>query len=183
MGTGALLVLCTLLATKLGGEFVPTLDEQDVLIQPVRMPGISVDQAVIMQHRVEAAIAVMPEVREVFARLGTAEVANDPMPISTGDTYLILKPRPQRPHPTLPIEMDRRAVARFGLKLADVQGVVRTALSGTPAGELFTGDRRFPIVVRLPEQSRHDVAALEQLPIPIAGRGHEGSSTQGEPRI
>ena len=267
-GTGVLLVLCTVLATRLGGEFVPTLDEQDVLIQPVRMPGISVDQAVIMQHRVEAVIAVMPEVREVFARLGTAEVANDPMPISTGDTYVILKPRrewpdPKRPKadvvedmerrlsvlpgnayeftqpiqmrfneliagvrsdlaikvfgddldtmlttanriarivravpgatdikveqvtglPTLAIDIDRRAVARFGLSLADVQDVVRTALSGTQAGELFTGDRRFPIIVRLPERSRHDVAALEMLPIPIAGHGHDGSGAPGDSRI
>ncbi len=267
-GTGVLLVACTVLATRLGGEFVPTLDEQDILIQPVRMPGISVDQAVIMQHRVEAVIATMPEVREVFARLGTAEVANDPMPISTGDTYVIMKPRrqwpdPRRPKaevveemerrlsvlpgnayeftqpiqmrfneliagvrsdlaikvfgddldtmlttanriarivravpgatdvkveqvtglPSLAIDIDRRAVARFGLDLADVQNVVRTALGGTQAGELFAGDRRFPIVVRLPEPSRRDVAALELLPIPIAGHGHDGSAAPGASRI
>ena len=267
-GTGVLLALCTILATRLGGEFVPTLDEQDILIQPVRMPGISVDQAVIMQHKVEAVIATMPEVREVFARLGTAEVANDPMPISTGDTYVILKPRRQWPDPkrqkaevveemerrlsvlpgnayeftqpiqmrfneliagvrsdvaikvfgddldtmlttanriarvvravpgatdvkveqvtglpTLAIDIDRHAVARFGLNLADVQSVVRTALSGTQAGELFTGDRRFPIVVRLPEPARHDVAALELLPIPIPGHHRAGSGLPGETRV
>jgi len=266
-GTGVLLALCVVLATRLGGEFVPTLDEQDVLIQPVRMPGISVDQAVIMQHRVEGVLAAMPEVHEVFARLGTAEVANDPMPISTGDTYVIMKPRRQWPDrkrtkadvveemeqrlsvlpgnayeftqpiqmrfneliagvrsdlaikvfgddldtmlttatqiarvlrtvpgatdvkveqvtglPTLAIDIDRRAVARFGLSLADVQNVVRTALGGTQAGELFTGDRRFPIVVRLPEPSRRDVATLEMLPIPIAAHGH-GVGEMGGSRI
>jgi cobalt-zinc-cadmium resistance protein CzcA len=69
-------------------------------------------------------------------------------------------------------------VARFGLDLADVQDVVRTALAGTQAGELFAGDRRFPIVVRLPEQARRDVAALELLPIPIAG--HERGIPSGE---
>ena len=268
-GTGALLALCVALSTRLGGEFVPTLDEQDILIQPVRMPGISVDQAVIMQHRVEAVIATMPEVREVFARLGTAEVANDPMPISTGDTYVILKPRRQWPDPkksktdlvgemerrlsvlpgnayeftqpiqmrfneltagvrsdvaikvfgddldtmlttanriarvirrvpgatdvkveqvtglpTLAIDIDRHAVARFGLNLADVQNVVRTALSGAQAGELFTGDRRFPIVVRFPEPARRDVAALEMLPVPVAGHRHDvAGSSSDEARI
>ena len=267
-GTGVLLALGTVLATRLGGEFVPTLDEQDVLIQPVRMPGISVDQAVMMQHRVEAVLATMPEVHEVFAQLGTAEVANDPMPISTGDTYVIMKPRrqwpdPRRPKPdvveemerrlsvlpgnayeftqpiqmrfneliagvrsdlaikvfgddldtmlatanhiarivrtvpgatdvkveqvtglpTLAIDIDRRAVARFGLSLSDVQNVVRTALGGTQTGELFTGDRRFPIVVRLPEPSRRDVATLEMLPIPIAGHGHDGAGERGGSRI
>jgi len=256
IGTGTFMVLCAALATRLGGEFVPTLDEQDILIQPVRMPGISTDQAVAMQHRVEAVILTIPEVQDVFARLGTAEVANDPMPISTGDTFVILKPRknwpePRKPKaqlieemerklsvlpgnayeftqpiemrfneliagvrsdvavkvfgddldtmlttanriarivrsvpgatdvkveqvvglPTLAIDIDRRAVARFGLNLSDVQDVVRTALGGTQAGELFEGDRRFPIVVRLPEQARRDVRMLELLPIPVAGHG------------
>ena len=92
--TAALVVLCGILASRLGGEFLPTLDEQDILVQPVRLPGISVDQAVAMQHAVEAAIRQMPEVRDVFSRLGTAEVANDPMPISTGDTYVMLRSRP-----------------------------------------------------------------------------------------
>jgi cobalt-zinc-cadmium resistance protein CzcA len=250
--TAALVVFCSVLATRLGGEFVPTLDEQDILVQPIRLPGISVDQAVAMQHVVEATIRSMPEVRDVFSRLGTAEVANDPMPVSTGDTYVLLKPRRQWPNPrrpktevvedleqrlsllpgnayeftqpiqmrfneliagvrsdlaikvfgddlhtmlttanriarlvraihgatdvkveqvtglpTLAIDIDRRAVARFGLDLMDVQEVVRTALGGREAGQLFEGDRRFPIVVRLPEQARRDVAALEALPIPL----------------
>src|SRR6185436_5136364 len=50
--------------------------------------------------------------------------------------------------PTLAIDIDRAAVARYGLDLADVQDVIRTALSGADAGDLFVGDRRFPIVVR-----------------------------------
>ena len=80
--------------------------------------------------------------------------------------------------PTLAIDIDRRAVARFGLSLGDVQSVVRTALSGTQTGELFMGDRRFPIVVRLPEQSRRDVGALELLPIPDEfADSPEGQST------
>ena len=82
LGTAVLLLGCGFIASRLGGEFVPTLDEQDILVQPVRLPGISVDQAVAMQHAVDSTIAAMPEVRDVFSRLGTAEVANDPMPIS-----------------------------------------------------------------------------------------------------
>jgi len=74
-------------------------------------------------------------------------------------------------------------VARFGLSLTDVQNVVRTALGGTQAGELFTGDRRFPIVVRLPEPSRRDIATLEMLPIPIVAYGHEAIGENSGPRI
>jgi cobalt-zinc-cadmium resistance protein CzcA len=82
--------------------------------------------------------------------------------------------------PTLAIDIDRRAVARYGLNVADVQEVVRTALGGSQAGELFVGDRRFPIVVRLPERSRRDMAALELLPIPIAGRSHDASASRAD---
>lgn len=251
-GMGALLLVGGLLAARLGGEFVPTLDERDVLVQPLRLPGISVDQAVEMQHGVETTIAAMPEVKEVFSRLGTAEIANDPMPINTGDTFVMLKerrnwPNPKRPKadliaemerrlsllpgnayeftqpiqmrfneliagvrsdvavkvygddlgtmvetanrisrvlrkvsgatdvkveqvtglPVLTVEIDRSAVARFGLSIAEVQEVLRTALAGTEAGEIFAGDRRFPIVVRLPERARRDVEALQMIPVPI----------------
>ncbi|HEX5031998.1 MAG TPA: CusA/CzcA family heavy metal efflux RND transporter, partial [Candidatus Eisenbacteria bacterium] len=102
LGTGTLLLGCGLIAGHLGGEFVPTLDEQDILVQPMRLPGIGVDQAVAMQHGVDTSIAGMREVKDVFSRLGTAEVANDPMPISVADTYVILKPRREWPDPRRP---------------------------------------------------------------------------------
>jgi cobalt-zinc-cadmium resistance protein CzcA len=65
------------------------------------------------------------------------------------------------------VDIDRAAVARFGLDIADVQAVVRTALAGSTAGEVFEGDRRFEIVVRFPEALRNDIQALEILPVPV----------------
>ncbi len=69
--------------------------------------------------------------------------------------------------PVLTVDIDRAAAARYGLGVADVQAVVRTALAGSPAGELFQGDRRSEIVVRLPERVRNDLRALESLPVPV----------------
>ena len=74
--------------------------------------------------------------------------------------------------PMLEIEIDRAALARFGLSQDEVQEVVRTAIGGTAAGQIFEGDRRFDIVVRLPENLRVDLAALERLPISLPE--HEG---------
>src|SRR6185436_14841562 len=82
--------------------------------------------------------------------------------------------------PTVAVDIDRRAAARYGLDLADVQDVVRTALGGVPAGELFEGDRRFPIVVPLPEKARQDIASLEWLPIPVRGGRHEAAALTSE---
>src|SRR6185295_19592701 len=66
--TGVVLLVSAVVASRLGGEFVPALDERDILVQPLRLPGISVDEAVTMQHGVETVIASMPEVKEVFSR-------------------------------------------------------------------------------------------------------------------
>ncbi len=70
--------------------------------------------------------------------------------------------------PMLTVEIDREAVSRYGLDVSDVQSVLRTALAGSVAGELFEGDRRFDIVVRLPRESHNDIRALERIPVPIA---------------
>jgi len=68
--------------------------------------------------------------------------------------------------PVLTIEPNRAAMARFGLNLADVQDVLAAALGGEEAGAVFEGDRRFAIIVRLPEAQRNDLVGLERLPIP-----------------
>src|SRR5690606_38559997 len=69
--------------------------------------------------------------------------------------------------PVLEIALDRDRLARFGVNLADAQEVISTAIGGRVAGELFEGDRRFPIVVRLPEEIRSDIDALGSLPVPL----------------
>ena len=260
-GAFALVVLCGLLATRLGTEFVPSLDEGDIAMHAMRIPGTSLDQAVRMQATLEARITQFPEVHRVFGKLGTAEVATDPMPPSVADTFVMLKPREQWPDPrkpkatlvaeieqavaqipgnnyefTQPIQMrmnelisgvradvaiklygddldtlvevgerieavvntvdgaadvrleqatglplltitpDRQALIRYGLNPGDVQDTVATAVGGEVAGQLFEGDRRFDIVVRLPEAMRQDPAALHDLPIPLGRAGNEDES-------
>ncbi|WP_342316754.1 CusA/CzcA family heavy metal efflux RND transporter [Lysobacter sp. FW306-1B-D06B] len=264
IGTAVALVAgCALLATRLGTEFIPSLDEGDVTVHAMRIPGTSLTQAVTMQAQLERSFASRPEVARVFSKIGTAEIANDPMPPSVTDTYVMLKPRdawpdPRKPRATLlaeleavakrlpgnnyeftqPIQMrmnelisgvradvavkvygddldtlvrvaeevegvmrtvpgaadvkteqttglpllsvtpDRRALAGYGLNPGDVQDTVATAVGGEVAGQLFEGDRRFDIVVRLPESMRSDPARLADLPIPLRDEANADESSR-----
>jgi len=258
-----LLVGCALLLTRLGTEFIPSLDEGDVTVHAMRIPGTSLSQAVTMQAQLERSFKSLPEVQRVFSKIGTAEIANDPMPPSVTDTYVMLKPRDAWPDPrkprtqllaeleavaqrlpgnnyefTQPIQMrmnelisgvradvavkvygddldtlvrvareveavmntvpgaadvkseqatglpllsiapDRRALAGYGLNPGDVQDTVATAIGGEVAGQLFEGDRRFDIVVRLPEALRSDPARLADLPIPLREAGNADESSR-----
>jgi cobalt-zinc-cadmium resistance protein CzcA len=234
-----LVLLCGLLASRMGSEFIPDLDEGDLAVQAVRIPGTSLTQSLAMQSQLEQALMTLPEVRTTFARVGTAEIATDPMPPNIADGYVMMKPRAQWPDPAkskaqllaeiqtrldavpgtayelsqpikvygddldqllasgaaiarvlaaipgaenvmveqlgglpvLSIETDRAALYHYGLNVADVQEVLATAVGGTEAGQLFEGDRRFALVVRLPEALRNDIAALERLPIRLGGDG------------
>src|SRR3546814_1438546 len=74
-------------------EFLPQLDEGDLTAQILRVPGTSVDQSQAMQSRIEREIAKLPEVRFVFSKTGTADLASDPMPPNISDTFIIMKPR------------------------------------------------------------------------------------------
>ena len=262
-----LTVLAGLLATRLGTEFIPILDEGDIALHALRIPGTSLTQAVGMQRQLEARIKQFPEVEEVVAKLGTAEVATDPMPPSVADTFIMLKDRKDWPNPrkpksgliremdaavraipgnnyefTQPVQMrmneliagvraevaiklygddleqlaevggriqsvaesidgaadvkleqvtglplmtitpDRAALARYGLSVADVQDTVSIALGGATAGQVFEGDRRFDIVVRLPEGRRQDIKALAALPIAAPAMDSEGESDVSAPR-
>ena len=272
-GAAVLVVACGLLATRLGTEFVPSLDEGDITVHAMRIPGTSLTQAVSMQATLEKTLAAFPEVERVFSKIGTGEVANDPMPPSVTDTFIMLRPRTQWPDPrkpkavlldeieaaarrlpgnnyefTQPIQMrmnelisgvradvavkvvgddlgtlvelgrrvealaatldgaadvrmeqaeglpmltvtpDRDALVRHGLNPGDVQDTVAMAVGGEVAGQLFEGDRRFDIVVRLPEHLRQDPAALADLPIPLGPAGNDDESRRpaawpsGEPR-
>ena len=249
----ALLTIATgLLASRLGTEFIPNLDEGDIALHALRIPGTSLTQAVGMQEQLESRIKQFAEVDLVVAKLGTAEIATDPMPPSVADTFIMLKDRADWPDPrkskddligemdaavraipgnnyefTQPVQMrmneliagvraevaiklygddleqlaevggeiesiasgiegaadvkleqitglplmtitpDRAALARYGLSVADLQDTVSIALGGAVAGQLFEGDRRFDIVVRLPEGQRQDPDALASLPIPL----------------
>lgn len=251
-GALVLVVACAVLATRLGAEFIPNLDEGDLVIQPTRAPGSALEQSLAEQRLVNQALQRVPEVQRVFARTGTNEAATDPMSPSETDTFVMLKPRaqwpdPQKPKaqlieelaqtvdavpgaaysftqpiqmrfnelisgvradvavkifgddldtlqqlgervarllngiagaadvkveqadglPTLAVQPNRALLARYGLRVADVQDLVATAVGGSTAGQIFEGDRRFDVVVRLPEDSRSDPAALARLPLPL----------------
>ena len=248
-----LLVVCGVIAARLGSEFVPKLGEGALAIQPARIPSVSLTTSIAMQSQIETALkqAFPDEVQHIFARTGTAEVATDPMGPNVSDTYVMLKPRDQWTKaatqtdlaeqmekvladfpgqnyefsqpielrfnelisgvrsdvavkvfgddldvmlkhatqvatalratpgvadlkveqvtglPVLTIDIDRASIARYGLNIADVQAVVETAVGGVSAGEVFEGDRRFQLVVRLPDAIRRDLEAIENLPVPL----------------
>ncbi len=245
-----LVVLSAFGASRLGTEFIPDLDEGDMALHAMRIPGTSLTQSVGMQRQLERRIAALPEVSQVVSKIGTGEVATDPMPPSVADIYVLLNARPQWPDPrkpratlladlqqavrdvpgnnyefTQPVKMrmneliagvraevainvhgddldelvrlgdaiehiaagirgaadvrmeqvtglpilsitpDMAALSRHGLSVRDVQDTVTAALGGAPAGQLFEGDRRFDIVVRLPENLREDPRRLASLPV------------------
>jgi len=86
-------------ASKLGSEFVPNLDEGDIAMHALRIPGTSLSEAIHLQESLESEIKKLPEVKTIFAKIGTPEVATDPMPPSVADNFIILKPRKEWPDP------------------------------------------------------------------------------------
>ncbi|MFG1423141.1 efflux RND transporter permease subunit [Roseixanthobacter liquoris] len=259
VGAAALVIASGLAASRMGGEFIPSLDEGDAAIQALRVPGTSLTQSLEMQEALEKRLLKVPEVKEIFARVGTAEIATDAMPPSISDGYIMLKPRAEWPDPSkskaelmediekaaeevagsnyelsqpiqlrfnelisgirsdvgvkifgddldtllqvagqvqavlqkvpgaadvkteqvsglpmLTVELNRAAMGRYGVSVADVQELIEIAVGGKEAGVLFEGDRRFDIVVRLPEALRTDIEALRALPIPLPPANDEG---------
>lgn len=253
-----LLVICGFLFMRMGSEFIPSLDEGDIAMHAMRIPGTSLSQSVDMQLAVEREVKTFPEVKTVFSKIGTAEVATDPMPPNVADTFIMLKPKSewkdqsktkaqvidQLEHylkelpgnqyeftqpiqmrfnelisgvrsdvgikifgddmdslrqtaervssivrkisgasdvkveqvsglPVMSVNLNRDMLARTGLNVGDVQEVVEAAVGGIDAGRVFEGDRRFPLVVRLPEDLRANTAEIERLPIAIPEHGDE----------
>jgi len=256
-GAGVLLAASLWLATTLGSEFIPQLNEGDIALHALRIPGTGLEQSIAMQEQLEQRIKEFPEVDKVFARIGTPEVATDPMPPNVADNFVILKPKEDWPDPgkprdtliaeiqaaveelpgnnyefTQPIEMrfnelisgvradlgikvfgddldqllasatevlevvesvtgaaaarleqvtglpmpsihpKRMALSRYGLTVDDMQDLVAAGVGGENAGLIYEGDRRFQLVVRLPEDIRRDVDSLADLPIPLPKGGY-----------
>jgi heavy metal efflux system protein len=94
-----LVVACGWLATRLGSEFMPTLDEGDFTVQALRIPATGLTQSVDFQQQIERRLLQFPEVKTTFSRIGTGEVANDPMPQNLADGFVMLKPQSQWPDP------------------------------------------------------------------------------------
>lgn len=102
LGASLLVVFFGYQSTRLGSEFAPNLDEGDIAMHALRIPGTSLSQAIALQETLELKIKEMPEVERVFAKIGTADVATDAVPPSVADNFIILKPRDQWPNPDKP---------------------------------------------------------------------------------
>lgn len=87
-----IVALSGLLVTRMGSEFVPSLNEGDIALHAIRIPGTSLTTAIEMQSELEKTIRTFPEVDRVFGKIGTAEIATDPMPPNVADIFIILKP-------------------------------------------------------------------------------------------
>ncbi|MGU3314047.1 efflux RND transporter permease subunit [Sphingomonas sp. M6A6_1c] len=111
--------IASLAFTTLGQEFLPQLDEGDILVQAWRPPGTSVNQSQRMQFAVEKTISREPEVQYAFSRTGTSEIASDPMPPNATDTFVMLKPRGEWPDPNMPKE---ELVERIEKKVSTIPG-------------------------------------------------------------
>ena len=101
VGAASLVVVSIVMATRLGTEFIPQLDEGDIALHAMRIPGTGIEQAVSMQKTLEDKIMSYPQVKTVFAKTGTAEVATDAMPPNVTDTFMMLHPRDEWPNPNL----------------------------------------------------------------------------------
>lgn len=88
-----IVILSLLLTTRMGSEFIPSLDEEDIALHAIRIPGTSLSTAIEMQNELEETIKKFTEVSQVFSKIGTAEIATDPMPPSVADIFIIIKPQ------------------------------------------------------------------------------------------
>ena len=250
----AFFLFSLLVGSRLGQEFIPSLDEKDIAMHAMRIPSTGISESTAMQLEVERVVSALPEVAFVFSKTGTAEMAADPMPPNVSDNFIILKPREEWPDadmtktafvdklqdavakvpgnnyeftqpiqmrfnelisgvrsdvavkvygddfevmnqtankiagvlrgidgaadvkveqttglPMLDVDLNKNAIARYGLSVADVLDLVSVAIGGREAGLIFEGDKRFPIIVRLPDAVREDIQSLENLPVPVTG--------------
>lgn len=253
LGAGLILVSAVIPASQLGGEFMPDLDEGDLLYMPSAFPAISAGKMAQLLQQTNKLIASVPEVDSVYGKAGRADTATDPAPLPMIETTIRLKPREEwRPGMTMDrlkeeldalvqfpsltnvwimpiknrldmlatgiktpvgvkisgpdlavigevgrhiekvlqsvsgttsvyaervtggrfvdIDVDREAAARFGLNIADVHDVVRTAIGGMTIGESVEGLERYPINLRYPHDIRNSPEQLRRLPI-VTARG------------
>jgi cobalt-zinc-cadmium resistance protein CzcA len=87
------LVVAVVVFTRLGAEFVPQLDEGDLLVEARRLPGVALSESVAIDQRMQKALLQIPEVEHVVSKTGAPELATDPMGIEQTDVYINLKDR------------------------------------------------------------------------------------------
>ena len=235
-------------ATKLGSEFMPPLDEGDLMYMPTTYPGVSIDKAREMLQHTDRMIMQVPEVKSVFGKIGRAETATDPAPLTMIETLIQLNPRDEWREGMTPeglraeldrvvkytgltnawvmpiktridmlatgiktpvgikvsgpdldvierigqdiervladvdgtasvyservaggryvdVDIDRRRASRFGLNIADIQDIVKSAVGGMNVTQTVEGLERYPVNVRYPQRVRDSVQQLRLLPI------------------
>jgi cobalt-zinc-cadmium resistance protein CzcA len=254
-GAVALFVLALLLFGLLGAEFVPQLDEGSFATHMIRTTSIGLDASIAMQQRAEKALKEkFPGVAYTFSRIGTAEVATDPMGVNVADTYIFYKPLDEWPKidgkdvtkdelanqmsaelgiqvpgqaylfsqpiemrfneilegtradiavkvfgddyaeiekianevreilekvpgaadvefdaigkaPLLEVTPNREAMAKYNVHADEINQAVENAMAGAEPGMIIEGNRRYPIIVRMPEALRKKIDEMEKLPL------------------
>lgn len=248
-GAGALLVIAITLFITMGGEFIPTLDEGDFVIQPVLKTGTTLTKTIATTTKIEKIVLKnFPEVEQVVSRIGAAEVPTDPMSMEESDVIVKLKPKSEwvsaatkdeladkikaaieKEIPnmeiefTQPIEMrfnelisgtrsdvavkifgedlnvlarkaneikvaiakvegasdiiiekteglpqmtvryDRSKIARYGLNISDLNDMIALGFAGKTVGNVFEGEKRFDMVIRLDQANRKSINDLKDL--------------------
>jgi Cu(I)/Ag(I) efflux system membrane protein CusA/SilA len=235
-------------ATRLGSEFMPPLDEGDLMYMPTTYPGVSIDKAREILQQTDKMIRSVPEVKQVFGKIGRAETATDPAPLTMIETVIQFRPREEWREGMTPeglraeldkvvqypgltnawvmpiktridmlatgiktpvgikvagpdlkviegigqkleevlqdvegtasvyservaggryidVDIDRQRASRFGLNIADVQDVVRSAVGGMNVTQTVEGLERYPVNLRYPQRVRDSVEQLRLLPI------------------
>jgi len=248
----AILVVGLWPATRLGSEFMPPLDEGDLMYMPTTYPGVSIDKAREMLQHTDRMIMQVPEVKRVFGKIGRAETATDPAPLTMIETVIQLKPRDEWREGMTPeglraeldrvvkytgltnawvmpiktridmlatgiktpvgikvagpdlaviqrigqdiervlanvegtasvyservaggryvdVDIDRERASRFGLNIADIQDIVKSAVGGMNVTQTVEGLERYPVNVRYPQRVRDSVQQLRLLPIVTPG--------------
>jgi cobalt-zinc-cadmium resistance protein CzcA len=243
--------LSILVFFQLGAEFVPQLDEGSFATHMIRTTSVGLDASIAMQEKAERVLLdKFPEVTSTFSRIGTAEVATDPMGVNVADTYIFYKPKnewtsaktkdelankmsgemgiqvPGQAYlfsqpiemrfneilegtradiavkvfgedfteieriateareilekvpgaadvefdalgkaPMLEIKLNREAMSKYNVHAHEINEAVESALAGREAGRLIDGNRRYPIIIRMPEDLRKRVDEMKILPI------------------
>ncbi len=250
--TVVLFIISLIILSRMGGEFIPTLEEGDFALHQILPGGSSIKKGVEVSEKLQKILLEFPEVEKVVTKIGTAEIPTDIMPIEAGDIYVILKPKSEwtsaatregmfqkmetelNKFPgviyefTQPIQMrfnelmtgirqdiaikiygedlgilhnlgvqvenllqnmkgvgdiqveptgglqqmvvkyDRDRLASYGISIAQVSEVVKTAFAGKHVGVIYEGEKRFDIVVRLNPQDRQKIESLSELTVVTA---------------
>ena len=260
-GAVALFAIALFVFGRLGAEFVPQLDEGSFATHMIRTTSIGLDASIAMQERAEKVlIEKFPGVAYTFSRIGTAEVATDPMGVNVADTYIFYKPLEEWPKidgkaltkdelanrmsaelgvqvpgqaylfsqpiemrfneilegtradiavkvfgddyaeiekiagevreilekvpgaadvefdalgkaPLLEVNPNRQAMAKYNVHAEEINEAVENAMAGGEPGMIIDGNRRYPIIVRMPEDLRRKIDEMKKLPLRTSDGG------------